>query len=253
MAASSRHLPLCRGSGGCRDRLECRQCHRRGDLDGGPHCLGDIRGAELKAIEKDRYLTITNQLFAVWQTAEFVDAQLWLLHRLEETTWPDFIRAHRAGPGEAAFHRVGAFYDRVGTLIRLGLIRQEEMLPTIGGYAIAVWQKVRPLVFEARRLEHSTLFTDFERLLPACHECYVPAIGAPVAAPELAQVPRVSPAWLSAELGRGTPMTILDVRQPSQVAAEPQMLPGAVHVPVDDVERRRSELPANRAIITYCA
>ena len=133
--------------------------------------------AELKSVDKDRYLTVTNDLFSVWQSVDFMDAQLWLLHRMEETTWESFVRAHRADKGEAAFHRVGGYYDRVGTLVRMGLVNSEEILSTIGAHAIAVWQKIEPLVREARRVENSSLFGDFERLLPACYECYVPNLG----------------------------------------------------------------------------
>src|SRR5579862_4714994 len=133
--------------------------------------------AELRGLDKDRYLNVTSELFGIWQSREFMMSQLWLLHRLEETTWHDFIAAHRADTGEIAFHRVGAFYDRVGTLVRLELINDQEILPTMGGHAIAVWQKIEPLVREARRIENSELFQDFERLLPSCYECYVPSLG----------------------------------------------------------------------------
>jgi hypothetical protein len=30
------------------------------------------------------------------------------------------------------------------------------------------------LVLEARLIENSTLFQDFERMLPRCYECYMP-------------------------------------------------------------------------------
>src|SRR5579862_1613833 len=132
---------------------------------------------ELKGLEKDRYLNVTSELFSVWHTIEFMQAQLWLLHRMQETDWHGFVAAHRADDGEVAFHRVGAFYDRVGTLVRLGLINEQEILPIIGGWAISVWQKIAPLVEEARRIENSTLFSDFERMLPSCYECYVPSLG----------------------------------------------------------------------------
>src|SRR5437667_4465665 len=121
--------------------------------------------AELKALEKSRYLQITSELYATWQSKEFMDSQLWLMHRLEETTWEAFISAHRADFGEQAFHRVGSFYDRVGTLVRMRLIDEREILSTIGAYAIAVWRKIEPLVREARQLENSVLFDDFEKLL----------------------------------------------------------------------------------------
>ena len=99
---------------------------------------------ELKGLEKDRYLSITSELFTVWQSREFMEAQLWLIHRLEQTTWREFVAAHRCDVGEVAFHRVGSFYDRLGTLVRLGFVNEREILSTTGGYAIAVWGKIEP-------------------------------------------------------------------------------------------------------------
>ena len=72
---------------------------------------------QLKGQQKDRYLSVTNDLFTTWQDRDFMEAQLWLIHRLQETTWPDFVAQHRCDYGEIAFHRVGSFYDRVGTLV----------------------------------------------------------------------------------------------------------------------------------------
>jgi hypothetical protein len=221
-----------------------------------------VRG-ELKALEKDRYLAITSQMFAIWESREFMDAQLWLLHRLQEQTWEAFVRAHRGDAGEAAFHRVGSFYNRLGTLVRLGLINQREMLTTIGAFAIAVWQKIQPLVHEARRREHSTLFQDFERLLPACYECYVPTAGPtsevrPFTLPDPdhrpdVSAPRITLAEFKRRLEKDQPLTVLDVRQPAQVAADPRTLPQAVLMPAGEVEGRHAELPADREVIVYCA
>src|SRR5579862_8903304 len=80
--------------------------------------------AELKGLEKDRYLNVTGELFTIWQSKEFMEAQLWLLHKMEENTWESFIGAHRGDNGEVAFHQVGSFYDRVGTLVSLKLINE---------------------------------------------------------------------------------------------------------------------------------
>jgi hypothetical protein len=213
--------------------------------------------AELKGLETDRYLTVTSDLFTTWQSRDFMEAQLWLLHRLEQSTWRDFVAAHRGDAGEIAFHRVGGFYDRVGTLVRLRLVNEKEILSTVGGYAIAVWGKIGPLVREARQIENSTLFVDFERMLPACHECYVPALGdAPVRPFEVPSAPaddRVTPEALRRRIKAGDPPTILDVRNPSQVAADPRRLPGSLMIPVGEVEQRRDELPQGRDIVVLCA
>lgn len=216
--------------------------------------------AELKALEKDRYLAVTNELFSIWQSREFMESQLWLLHRLQEANWPDFVRAHRADVGEAAFHRVGAFYDRVGTLVRLGLVNKDEILVTIGAHAIAVWQKIRGLVEEARRSEQSRLFADFERLLPSCLECYVPVLGPQgernpfsLTQPEQRLVVRISPQEVKQRLDRGEPTTLLDVRQAAQVDRDPHTLPNALWLPPEDVAKRMGELFPDRHTIVYCA
>jgi hypothetical protein len=225
-----------------------------------------IRG-QLQAAEKDRYLAITNQLFDIWQSGEFMQHQLWLLHRLEETTWQSFVEAHRADQGEIAFHRVGSFYDRVGTLVRLGYVDEAEILSTMGAHAIAVWQKIEPLIREARHIENSVLFDDFERLLPACYECYVPALGSgakvipfsldqpgarsgAAVSPAEAPVERIEAGELRRLLRQHAPITLLDVR--SGEASLKDRLPGAVHIPAAEIEQRVVELPRDREVITYC-
>lgn len=212
--------------------------------------------AQLRGLDKDRYLAISNELFTTWQSREFMEAQLWLLHRLGAMSWPEFIAAHRGDVGEVAFHRVGSFYDRVGTLVRLGLIDDREILSTIGGYAIAVWNKIEPLVREARRIENSTLFDDFERLLPSCHECYVPTLerGGRVNPFSIIQPDeKISLQELKRQLDAGKSLTILDVRAPSQVTEDRRTLPQARLLPLDQVESHSSELPTDREVVVYCA
>jgi hypothetical protein len=209
--------------------------------------------AELKAMDKDRYLTITNQLFEIWETPEFTNAQLWLIHRLEERTWPDFVKAHRADKGEAAFLRVGSFYDRVGLMVQLGFVRAEEILPTVGAHAVRVWEKIQPLVYEARRVEHSSLFENFEKLLPACFECYVPSTSRTKVRPlPEPAAPRVEPAAVYRRLSEPPPVTVLDVRPAAKVAGEPVTLPNAVLLTLPEVEQRYAELPREREVIAFC-
>lgn len=211
---------------------------------------------ELKGLEKDRYLSVTNELFALWQSQEFMQAQLWLMHSMKERTWAEFVAVHRAKEGELAFHRVGSFYDRVGTLVKMNLIDEKEILSTMGGYAIAVWLVIGPLVKEARALEHSNLFDDFERLLPACYECYVPSLGTETRivpfSVEQAATPTVSVQEAHRRLRQPDPPLLLDVRQASHREADPRPLPGAILLPPDDVRTRYVELPKERDIIAYC-
>jgi hypothetical protein len=212
--------------------------------------------AELKGLEKDRYLTATGELFAIFQSREFMEAQLWLLHRLQETDWHSFVQTHRADTGEMAFHRVGSFYDRVGVMVRMGLINEKEILTTMGGYAIAVWEKIGPLVHEARQMENSALFADFERMLPACRECYVPNLNAttpvhPFALPQ--PIARVRPVEVKRRLERGDRFTLLDVRRADQMTQDNRILPRATLMPPDAVSSRYAELPPDREVVVYCA
>lgn len=212
--------------------------------------------AELKSLEKDRYITVTHGLFQVWQDPEFMEAQLWLIHRLKERTWEEFVRAHRADKGENYFHRVGSFYDRVGRLSRSGLIDTREILDTMGGYAIAVWQSIEPLVKEARSVENSLLFDDFERIIPDCYECYVPTLGKGVKVTTFEppdEVHRVSIRQLKSKMDRHEAFTLLDVRQPAHIDEDPRRIPGAIYVPPDAVEEHLGALPREQELIVYCA
>ena len=127
---------------------------------------------------------------------------------------------------------------------------------------VAVWQKIWPLVGEARRLEHATLFADFERLLPACRVCYVPVLDAGSAPnlsvsnhvpPPLPQIPRISIAALARRLNAGERVTLLDARSAAQRAKEPRTLPTAIAMPAEEVAARYRELPTDGEIVVYCA
>ena len=212
--------------------------------------------AQLQAVDKDRYLNVTSDLFSIWQDEQFMRDQLWLIHKLQEKTWEDFVKAHRADYGEIAFHRVGSYYDRIGTLSRLKVIDATEILSTVGGYAIAVWQSIEPLVREARRLENSVLFDDFEKLLPECYECYVPALGEGAFVRPFSgdkEPPKISTKALKKKMDAKENVYVLDVRQPDHYKQDPRVIPGAIYMPPDEVERRYTEIPPNREIAVYCA
>jgi rhodanese-related sulfurtransferase/DNA-binding MarR family transcriptional regulator len=85
-----------------------------------------------------------------------------------------------------------------------------------------------------------------------------------LASTRLAEVERLATAYLGArdqlepvtreELARrlqdGDPLMVLDVRPAAEHAAG--HLPGAVSIPVDELRRRLTELPADREIVAYC-
>ncbi|MGH7947941.1 MAG: DUF4760 domain-containing protein [Candidatus Binataceae bacterium] len=132
---------------------------------------------QLRQAARERYFSITAHLFEIWQSTEFQHDQLFLLHKLPCTTWQEFCALGRGEHAERALHRVGGYYDRVGNLVRHKLIQKDDILPTIGGYAVAVWDRIEPLVKELRLRENAILFENYETLLPECHDCYVPGKG----------------------------------------------------------------------------
>lgn len=136
---------------------------------------------QLRRQGEEQFVSGTATLFAIWADDEFQQAVQWVLYGLTEQTWREFVQAHRGKYGERAFSRVGGFYNRIGYLVTRHLLgdQDEILLDTVAGTAIAVWQKIEPLVLEARLIDNSTMFQDFELMLPECYECYVPSQPAP--------------------------------------------------------------------------
>ena len=63
---------------------------------------------------------------------------------------------------------------------------------------------------------------------------------------------RISVAELYAQIQGGGAPLIVDVRSPTAQGLELRRIPGALHVPVQDVERHVGNLPRDRDIILYC-
>ena len=122
---------------------------------------------QLRNARRDRFVAVTLGLFQIWQSPDFMQAQLWLIHEMHERTWKEFMERHKSKEGEVAFLRVTGFYNRTGTLVHLGLVDCRVILRTIGGTACDVWMKVEPLVRDARK-ERPGFLLDFEGLMPQC-------------------------------------------------------------------------------------
>jgi rhodanese-related sulfurtransferase len=63
---------------------------------------------------------------------------------------------------------------------------------------------------------------------------------------------RISVADLYELIERGAAPVILDVRSITARELEPRWIPGALHVPLQDVAKHLKELPRDREIILYC-
>jgi membrane protein DedA with SNARE-associated domain/rhodanese-related sulfurtransferase len=69
---------------------------------------------------------------------------------------------------------------------------------------------------------------------------------------KLLRMARISVADLYDLIQEGASPVIIDVRSITARALEPRWIPGALHVPLQDVARRLKELPRDRDIILYC-
>jgi len=66
------------------------------------------------------------------------------------------------------------------------------------------------------------------------------------------EMARISVADLHAQMSAGKPPVIVDVRSPTAHSIQQQRIPGALHVPLHDVEQHMGELPRDSEIVLYC-
>lgn len=67
------------------------------------------------------------------------------------------------------------------------------------------------------------------------------------------QSARITVAELQQKLEAGENPVILDLRSRAELELDPLVIHGALHLEVDDVDRRRSEIPTGRDIVVYCS
>ena len=46
---------------------------------------------------------------------------------------------------------------------------------------------------------------------------------------------------------------IVDLRQPMDIEAFPQMIPGALRMAMEEIEERHGEIPRDRDVVLYCS
>ena len=48
-------------------------------------------------------------------------------------------------------------------------------------------------------------------------------------------------------------ISIVDLRQPMDIEAFPQMIPGALRIAMEEIEARHGEIPRDRDVVLYCS
>lgn len=66
------------------------------------------------------------------------------------------------------------------------------------------------------------------------------------------RIARISPEELHQKIDAGEDVVIVDLRHSLDFEAEAATLPGALHIPPDELERRHEEIPRDRDVILYC-
>ena len=67
------------------------------------------------------------------------------------------------------------------------------------------------------------------------------------------RIARISPKELLERLTAGDEVMIVDLRQPLDVEALPYMVPGAIRMAMEELEKRHQEIPRDRDIVLYCS
>ncbi len=66
------------------------------------------------------------------------------------------------------------------------------------------------------------------------------------------RIARITPEELKQKLDRGEDVVVVDLRHSLDFEADPNTIPGALHLPAEEFERRHAEIPRDRDIILYC-
>ncbi len=67
------------------------------------------------------------------------------------------------------------------------------------------------------------------------------------------RIARISPKELMDKLTAGDDISIVDLRQPIDVEAFPQIIPGALRIAMEEIEDRHGEIPRDRDVVLYCS
>jgi len=67
------------------------------------------------------------------------------------------------------------------------------------------------------------------------------------------RIARITPKELMDKLTAQENISIVDLRQPIDIEAFPQMIPGALRIAMEEIEERHGEIPRDRDVVLYCS
>jgi membrane protein DedA with SNARE-associated domain len=66
------------------------------------------------------------------------------------------------------------------------------------------------------------------------------------------RIARITPEELAGRLAAGEDLVVVDLRHRADFALDPHLIPGAIHLPVEELEARRAEIPGEREVVLLC-
>lgn len=63
---------------------------------------------------------------------------------------------------------------------------------------------------------------------------------------------RISPEELKQKLDRHEPVIVIDLRHSLDFLYEPYTIPGAIRIPMDELDKRNREIPSGKEVVLYC-
>ena len=66
------------------------------------------------------------------------------------------------------------------------------------------------------------------------------------------QMARITPEELKRKLEEGEIVAVVDLRHPLDFLPEPYTIPGAIRIPMEELEHRNHEIPRDRDVVLYC-
>jgi len=108
-----------------------------------------------------RKTDLVMRLYATWDSLEFQRA----FHTAYWADFHDYDSAMATTGGERqVWSFLFCFYDQVGVLLRRGLIEFELVDDLLGNSTRQLWEKVAPVIYEARQRFDPRLYEHFEYL-----------------------------------------------------------------------------------------
>ena len=68
----------------------------------------------------------------------------------------------------------------------------------------------------------------------------------------MTDVPRITVDELKRRMDSGEQFTVIDVRNSKAWAEADTVIPGAIRVPLDELEENLPRIPKNRPVVAYC-